>query len=322
MPERTNLIYQYDGSLDGLLCCIFESFLRNEEPLDILPADREQQSLWALHAVVTQPDRARRVWDALDHKISPLAREMVVRAFLTCLPHKELLILRFVRLGLQQGGKVTQQLGDETVMTLTRAIKSLWFEAHHFMGFLRFSENAGFLTAVISPKNQILPLVADHFINRYSQEDFLVYDDVHHMALVHRRDGQCGLMPMEDFSPPRPGAEEEYVRSLWQTFHTAIAISGRLNPRCQQTMCPKRFWKDMPEMPDPGPRLRRPRKLPVTFQSPRGESTSPGAPGRTETLDANHFSYQAPALEENPVLENALSSFPSQLDKPEPESHD
>jgi hypothetical protein len=39
MPERTALIYCYDGSFDGLLCCVFESYDRNELPSEVLTSD-------------------------------------------------------------------------------------------------------------------------------------------------------------------------------------------------------------------------------------------------------------------------------------------
>ena len=262
MPQRTDVTYQYDGTLDGLLCCVFESFERKEEPHDIFPYDQPQCTLWPVRVIPTQPEKALRVWASLDKKISPAARELVVRAFLTHLPQKELLILRFLRLGFCHGGQVTQMLGDETVMTLTRAVKNLWNEAHHFLGFIRFSQNNGALTAVISPKNHILPLIARHFADRYPQEDFLIYDDIHKMALIHKKEGKMDIFPAEDFVPPEAGAEERYIQSLWQAFHQAIAIESRRNPRCQMTLCPKRFWAHMIEMPDPGPSRRVPRKLP------------------------------------------------------------
>ena len=35
MSDRANLIYRYDGSLPGLLCCVFESCRTGRLPLDI-----------------------------------------------------------------------------------------------------------------------------------------------------------------------------------------------------------------------------------------------------------------------------------------------
>lgn len=35
MSHRPAVIYRYDGSLDGLLCCVFQSYTRRETPADI-----------------------------------------------------------------------------------------------------------------------------------------------------------------------------------------------------------------------------------------------------------------------------------------------
>ena len=37
-PQTAMVVYSYDGSFDGLLCCVFESYDRNEMPADVLRA--------------------------------------------------------------------------------------------------------------------------------------------------------------------------------------------------------------------------------------------------------------------------------------------
>ena len=46
MPYRTTLnAYVYDGSYEGMLCCIFTAIAEKELPADIYPEDAEQASL-------------------------------------------------------------------------------------------------------------------------------------------------------------------------------------------------------------------------------------------------------------------------------------
>ncbi len=94
-------------------------------------------------------------------------------------PAKDLLILRFLRLGYRYGRDILNRLTDETVHTLTVAVRHLEREAHHYKGFVRFSETKGALTAQIEPKNIVLPLIARHFCERYAQERFLIHDKTH-----------------------------------------------------------------------------------------------------------------------------------------------
>ena len=41
MPDRTDLVYAYDGSFEGLMCCVFESYALKEIPRAIRPPDVE-----------------------------------------------------------------------------------------------------------------------------------------------------------------------------------------------------------------------------------------------------------------------------------------
>ncbi len=37
--------YEYDGSLEGLLCCVFDSYTRKERPVSISASWQDQTSL-------------------------------------------------------------------------------------------------------------------------------------------------------------------------------------------------------------------------------------------------------------------------------------
>ena len=85
-------------------------------------------------------------------------------ALLCRLPQRELLLLRLLRLGFAQGPSLLRRLTEEPVCTLEKAVRALKHEAHLYTGFVRFSEYQGALSAVITPKNQVLPLLASHFV--------------------------------------------------------------------------------------------------------------------------------------------------------------
>lgn len=238
--------YRYDGSFDGFLCCVFESYVRREVPVQILPEEEAQVSLYPEKWIGTDPDRAERVYTSLSRKISPEARELVETGFLTCLPEREQLLYRFIRMGYQHGAQVTSWLADDTVSTLRKAAFSAGHEAHLLTGFLRFSEQNGTLAAIITPKNRVLPLILEHFSSRFNAETFLIYDKTHHMALIHRP-GQDAIIPMEHFSLEEPDETERQFRALWKQFYHTIGIEGRYNPKCRMTHMPKRFWGTMTE---------------------------------------------------------------------------
>ena len=55
------VIYQYDGSFEGFLCCIFDSYLYKEIPAAIQCGEEEAFTLFASRAVASDRDHAARV---------------------------------------------------------------------------------------------------------------------------------------------------------------------------------------------------------------------------------------------------------------------
>lgn len=242
--------YRYDGSFAGFLCCIGEAVRLNRIPAAIL-SEEAPLSLFPEQWIETEENRARRVYTALRKRISPQIQEQTALGFLTCCPEKELLLLQFIRMALQDGNTVLRRLTDPTIHTLLKAIQHLQHEAHLLTGFLRFSDSGGVLTSTIDPKNYVLPLLETHFSNRYSAERFLIWDRTHKTALIHFP-GMQQILPMDSFTPPPPDRSESEYRLLWKRFYETVAIEGRRNPCCQRTHMPKRYWGNMTEhQPDP-----------------------------------------------------------------------
>ena len=240
------ITYRYDGSFEGFLCCVFDSFYRRELPSAILSEQDDRVLLFPEHRVETDTDHAERVYTSLRRRISSQAADLVSLGFLTCLPERELLLLQFLRMGYRQGASVVHMLADDTVGQLTRAVQHLHNEAHLLLGFVRFSEYDGRLAAIITPKNQVLPLMVSHFCWRYPEECFLIYDSTHAQALLYRPH-QTAIIPLAHFALPQPGPEEAHFRQLWQCFYNTVAIKGRENPKCRQGHLPKRYWGNMTE---------------------------------------------------------------------------
>ena len=244
--ENGVAVYVYDGSFDGLLCCVFESYAAREIPADVLPDLAELPLLLPVKRVETRQDHAERVRRAIPKKMGYPALAFIKRAFLTCHPQKDLLILKFLRMGFRVGPSVMRGLTDDTVHALTAAVRHLDNEAHLYKGFIRFSETNGALTAVIEPKNVVLPLIARHFCERYPGERFLIYDRTHGMALIHQ-DGAVSICGVEAFEQPAPDEKEQKFRELWRLFYRTIEIKERHNPRCRMSHMPKRYWNCMTE---------------------------------------------------------------------------
>ena len=246
MSDRPDLVYAYDGSFVGLMCCVFESYEQKEIPSVIRPPGAQQGLFDTAKWIEADEQKSDRVFNSIPLKISPQAQKLVKLGFLTCAPNKELLIFHFLRLGFKYGSTVMAMLTDDTVHSLQKAVHRLTSESHKFKGFVRFSVYGEALVAVIEPKNFVLPLLSLHFCDRFRNEEFMIYDKTHSMALIYRSQ-KAELIFVDELTLPDVDASEVEYRRLWKQFYKTIAIEGRNNPRCRMTLMPKRYWGQMTE---------------------------------------------------------------------------
>ena len=251
--------YRYDGTFEGFLTCVFDAYAHHEPPMEFCLTG-DGFTLWEEREVVTHPVHAQRVYKAL-LGVSPAFQDLIERAFLTCLPRKEMALYELIRRGLEEGDKVRRDLSDPTVAQVMLALKKMGTEWDHLKGFVRFSELDGALVGEIEPKNRVLPLLASHFAQRYPGERLALYDRTHREIFLSDR-GQWKLPPAEDFRMGPAGTQERAYRELWRKYFQAVAIEGRINPKCQNTHLPKRYRHVMTEF--------------LTDEAP-----GPGLPGKT-----------------------------------------
>ena len=244
----TEMIYTYDGSFEGFLCCIFDSYANKEVLTAIFRDEDFAPSLFASRWIPTDRDHANRVLRKIV-KVSPYTVELLQKGFLTCLPEKEIHLYRLVVKLLREGPGFLRNFSDETLYPVITAVRHLNGEAHLLKGFVRFSDLGGVLGGEIEPKNRVLPLLRSHFCARYQNERFFLYDRTHKEALFYAA-GKAVIRPLEDFQMSPPDQAEANYRILWKRFYDTIAIKERYNPRCRMTNMPKRYWGTMTEFQD------------------------------------------------------------------------
>lgn len=248
MPDRSNLVYRYDGTYQGFLCCVAQCFFHKKLPQGVQLLDEPQGTLFGVQAVESDPELARRVEDSVREKISPAALGMVQQGFLTCMEEKELRLIRFILLGYRHGPRVLGMSVHPDVHALNKALLYLKNEAHFHVEFLRFADCGGFLAAMITPNNRVLPLIVNHFSARLNTERFMIFDKTHGMGFVYRPGGEAGEFFYADaVDLPEPSEEEARYQALWRKFYDTIAVEGRVNPKLRRGMMPMRYWKNMTE---------------------------------------------------------------------------
>ena len=249
MSYRTNIAYSYDGSFEGLLCCVYESYYQKELPAMIFPLTEMQATLFPVKEIVSDEAIALRVEQSIGTSISKEALRLVRLCYLSHMQERERNILLFLRLGYKTGASVTSMLANDIVHFITKTAQNVASEGHFYKEFLRFSEFNGGLVAIIEPKNFVLPLTAPHFCDRFPSEQFLIYDKTHKVAFCYENNAHR-FLPLDELNLPEASCEEKQYRALWKTFYNTISIEGRYNPKRRMGNMPKRYWSQLTELMD------------------------------------------------------------------------
>ena len=129
-------------------------------------------------------------------RLGPTVKERITTGFLSDDPEHELILLRFARICFEKGPAAARATGDPDICAafdLERAVNN---EACKYIEFIRFEQRDMMLGTVIHPKNRILPLLRGHFCSRLPDEDFMIFDATHGIAML-RRDRKVQYMVME-----------------------------------------------------------------------------------------------------------------------------
>jgi len=242
-----NVVYVYDGSFAGFLCCVHESFYSKEMPANIVSEANYEPSLYMQKNIVTDEEKASSVYNSIGKNVSGRALEITKNVFLCHHKDKELKLLKFLIVAFRVGKNAPFMLGEAEVDAVLKMEQHLLGEDHLLRGFIRFADYGDILCAVISPKNFVLPLLAGHFMRRFPHENFMIYDKTYKAALIYQ--GRKLEITMVEEIEFRDETEEEFhYQELWKNFYKTIGIKERLNPRCRMSHMPKRYWSNMVEM--------------------------------------------------------------------------
>ena len=250
-----HVAYLHDGTLEGLLSCVFESYARHEDPEDIMPERLyqprfEQSSLF----VPANYEHARRVRQGIRREAGRAAFSAIAYASTVDDPLVGIVVYRFIRYimspnsGRNKRRSVLNDLSNPLVADLVALQKRTANEAQKMRQFVRFSrlEN-GIWFARCNPNANVVPLVMRHFVERFNVQPFIIYDENHRIAGVYDG-GSWQLVAGEAANIPPRSADDAYIEALWRQFYDSLSIQARYNPELRRHFMPVRLWQNLPEV--------------------------------------------------------------------------
>lgn len=251
------MIYLYDGSFEGFLSVIFESYAHKIIPDAIYPEELFQEQFFVEKTVVqSSPENATRVWKGWQKKLRKGMEHIPYLAFLSGEQKMEIKLLYFARKSFESNKALDTNFSDPTVVDIRKAAKRVSFESMHMQQFVRFQRTKDDIYFCgIQPRYDVLPLNIDHFKDRFADQQWLIYDikrdygfyynlqNVEEVILNDKTfDCQNGRVPLNILQD-----EEAIYERMWNNYCQSITIRERLNLKLQKQHMPKRFWKFLPE---------------------------------------------------------------------------
>ena len=249
MSENQKVVYVYDGTFEGFLCCVYNFYYNRLKPVQIVSQAEFEPSFYENYIVETDYEQAYRVRFAIEEKISHGNLEFLTDCFLTSLEEKEMYMLKYIVKGFKVGGRIINNISDDDVNALWKAHRHLKKERHDYCGLVRFYKAGDVYISKINPKDRILPLITWHFVQRFHTQNFMIYDETHGQALIYY-DKAYKIIYVDDVKLPEVDDDELSMQKLWKHFYDTIAIKERYNPKCRMSFMPKRRWENLPEMKD------------------------------------------------------------------------
>jgi probable DNA metabolism protein len=249
------IIYSFDGTMDGLLTAVFEAFSLHEEPEQLL---KEGDALPLFcdynYQVTTDEEKARRVWTGLEKRLSREAMKLISVSWLSELQELNTPLFLYICKVFRQGD-ISRNFADTDVLTVTNIARRVLHEQLRMKQFIRFQKaKDGTYLAVVAPDHNVLPLITDHFSDRFNDQPWLIYDTKRHYGFHY--DGQQviritfedeGAVPFDltngKLQTDVLSSDDQLLQDLWRTYFKAICIKERMNPRKQLKDMPRRYWK-------------------------------------------------------------------------------
>lgn len=243
------LYYIYDGTFDGLLTAIYDSYYKKDFPEQIVPQDNFTDNFLINKVYIrTDEEKSKKVHDAILQKISRGAMANIMYAYLSEHENAGIFILEYLRFGFKVGKIIDSYLADDRVNNINKLVTKVAREKHLLAGIIRFRllQN-NIYYAPIEPQYNTICLLGKHFAGRMSDQVFVIHDVKRSYGVFYDKT-KWFMSDIEINKDIVLHEKEIFYQELWKRYFDGITIESRLNPKLQSNHMPKRYWKYLIEM--------------------------------------------------------------------------
>ena len=258
-------IVLYEPSFEGWLSAVFyvyEHKLHHNPALKLVAQDSYVPSL--IDHCVTVPvnaEKAERVLVKLGQLIGRSGIRQILWGLLSEKDNIGSTLFRVVKYAIDYPNRqIMQDLGNMDVLELAQTVKSVGREKHRMEAFVRFEHTKeDIYFARVEPDFNVLPLIGEHFRQRYQDQHWAIYDLRRGYGIYYDMSQSTPRAPaallmisdlddsvLHDPSSVHSEDEQRYQR-FWQGYFTNVNIKERKNPKLHKQYLPQRYWKYLSE---------------------------------------------------------------------------
>lgn len=257
------IIYVCEDSLTGIFSGIYEVWKRKmtAEEANLEVGDSFERRLFCEYIFCKAEERkALAVIRMIQKNLGADVYEKISYALLSADRRKAEMVFRAMLEAkkLSRKDRLMEHLGNEAVRAVFGMYRQVANEAHHYKGFVRFRELKNkTLFAKIEPKHAVLPCIAEHFADRFPQENWVIYDKTHEVFLIHEKGKRYYFLQQYMCMKGDSGSaqniagvfseEEMDYEALWKEFVRSISVAERENRALQNQNLPLRFRTNLVE---------------------------------------------------------------------------
>lgn len=265
LGQVTPSILLYEPSFEGWLSAVYyvyEHKLQHDESLQLIAQDRYIPSLIsAATSVNTDDEHAQRVLTKLNKLLGRSGMRQILWGFLSEKDNIGKTLFHIVKYAIDYPKRrVLEDLGHLDVLELAQTVKSVGREKHRMEAFVRFEHTIDDIYfARVEPDFNVLPLIGEHFRQRYQDQHWAIYDLKRGYGIYYDKSLSTPSHPaalqtitdLDDAVLRNPASihspDEQRYQKFWQGYFTNVNIKERKNPRLHKQYLPQRYWKYLSE---------------------------------------------------------------------------
>ncbi len=244
------MIYLYDGGFEGALSAVYQMFhdkgAREEQSLQVR-ALYQHQIFETVIETQTDEIAASKVASSIFETFGPETFRKIGYAYLSEDEAFGTKLYRFLKRAYKLGANAMDNLSDPDILEIYKGYRAVARETHRMLGFMRFVElQDKVFYAQFEPTYDLLSLVVPHFVDRLSDQVWVIHDTKRRKAAFYNKE----TVHFSDLDPVESlyfSSDEKVYQQMWQAYFDHIAIDERKDAKRHRQLMPKKYWHFLTE---------------------------------------------------------------------------